>query len=199
MLMTEEKKMIYKIDPIRKKEPGEIGIRVRLEAYDPCPIHAPTPCDCPKKCVGVVEKGDICLKQLAQLFQINLLNTGGATVTDTSNAGHVVSANTAVTAVQIVAGTDSTSPAYNDYHLIAAVDSPVTGTVGAVSGSGTTTLFHITGSVTAGSSRTYKEVGLQITVNSNIYMLCRDVFNGTTGLAVASSGTLAVDYLISFS
>jgi len=193
--MSNEKKMAYEIHPQRKKEPGEMSVRLRVEAYDPCPIHAPSPCDCPKRCTGVVEKGDICLKQLLQVMQLNIFATNN-TIRDTSNTTHAETANTASSAVKIAAGTGVTSPAWDDYHLVGQADTPGTATIGAVSGSGTTSTFNITATITAGASRAYSEVGLTVVINGSIYMLCRDTF---TPLNVASSGTLSVTYQISAS
>lgn len=189
-----EKKMIYEIHPKRKKEKGEIGVRVRVEAYDPCPIHAPTPCDCPKKCVGVVEKGDICLKQLAQVMQLNLFATGN-TIKDTSGSTHVETSNSASSTIKIAAGTGITSPAWDDFKLAGPADTPGTAIIGAISGGGTNSTFNITGSVVAGASRAYSEIGLQVVINGHTYMVFRDTF---TPLNVASSGQINVVYDIFF-
>lgn len=193
--MSNEKKMVYEIHPIKEKEPGEMSVRVRVEAYDPCLIHAPNPCDCPKKCVGVVEKGDICLKQLLQVLQLNILATNN-TIKDTSGSTHAETANTASGTIKVAAGTGVTSPAWDDFKLVGPADTPGTATIGAISGSGTTSTFSITGSVTASSSRAYTEVGLQVVINSHTYMLLRDTF---TTLNVASSGNINITYQISAS
>ena len=175
----------------KPKEPGTASIRVRLEAYDPCPHHAPAPCKCPKRCV------DIMLLQFAQIVQLNILDTA-VSIKDTSGSSHSETANTSSSTIDIHAGTGATAAAYNDHALQTETETVLgtsgTVTVGSATGSGTTSSFTVSGTVTAGASRAYSDVGLSVTINSHVYLLCHDVF---TALSVSNGGTLAITYTLS--
>ena len=176
-------------------KPGRMKIHVRVEAFEPCPIHASKPCDCPKKSIGVREKDDLSTQQLAQLVQLNILNTNN-TIKDTSNTTHSETANTAASSPTILAGTGTTAAAVTDYTLQTQTET-VAATIGSISGwSGTSGTFTVTGTITAGANRAYAEVGLRVTVNTHLYLICHDVFSA---LNVSNGGTLAVTYTFTFS
>ncbi len=69
-------------------------------------------------------------------------------------------------------------------------------TINAWSGTGSSGTFTVTATITAGADRAYAEVGLRVTVNAHLYLICRDVFSV---LNVSNTGTLAVTYTFNFS
>lgn len=132
---------------------------------------------------------DPTLKQFAQLIRLNIL-ANAETIKDTSAASNAESINTASATPTIVAGTDGTAPTFADYTLNAQTET-VAATIGAISSN----TFTVSGVITAGASRAYQEVGLRVTVNGHLYLLCRDTFST---INVASSGTLTVTYTFTF-
>lgn len=89
------------------------------------------------------------------------------------------------------AGTNATAAAVTDFKLGTETETAAA-TVNANPTTGTTSgTFTITYTVTAGADRAYTEVGVTITNNTNLYLLCHDVF---TALNVSNTGTLAVTY-----
>src|SRR5258705_10199719 len=98
---------------VQEEPRGRVKVGVKIEAFEPCPIHAPEPCDCPKVKTGEVCQDDITCKGLAQLIQLNILATG-ETIKDTSNANNVMTANGASSAPLICAGTTGTAAAFTD-------------------------------------------------------------------------------------
>ena len=89
------------------------------------------------------------------------------------------------------AGTSGTAAAVTDTALGAQTET-ASATVNANPTTGTTSgTFTVTFTITAGADRAYQEVGLGITNNSNLYLLCHDVFST---LNVSNTGTLAVTY-----
>lgn len=166
--------------------PGsQMKVKVRLEAW------SPPDKDGVRHLEGVREKKkDLATKQFAMLIQLNILNTG-ETIRDTSNATHAESANTACTVPTISAGTSGTAAAFADFAL-----GTETETVGAAVNSISGSAFTVTGTVTAGANRAYQEVGLKVTCNTHIYLICHDTFST---LNVSNGGTLAVTYTITFS
>jgi hypothetical protein len=136
------------------------------------------------------------LKQFAQFVQANILNSA-QTVTDTSNTARSVSANSASTAINIVAGTSTTAATFTDFKLgtqQGGSSGSQAATVNAISGQSFTVTATITN--TSGGSVNYAEVGIQNTAATFTFQLCHDVF---TAVTVSNNGTLAVTYTISFS
>lgn len=143
---------------------------------------------------GVIERDALATKQFAQLAQLNLL-ASAQTIKDTGGASNSETANTAASAPTIAAGTSGTSATVTDFALGAETETQ-SATINAYSGSGSSGSFTITGTITAGSARAYQEVGLKITVNTHVYLICHDTFST---LNVSSGGTLAVTYTLSWS
>jgi len=154
--------------------------------------------------VGIDEAPDISVKALAQLIQTNILNTS-QTVTDVTNAARSISANSASTAIYVVAGLTGTAAAFADYALgdgTAHTDYKSnssyaqSGTVNAISG----TTFTITATITnvSGGNLLYKEVGFSCTSATFQFLLAHDQVNGGTGYTVSNNGTLAVTYTLTF-
>ena len=89
------------------------------------------------------------------------------------------------------AGTTNTAAAVTDTALGAQTET-ASATVNANPTTGTTSgTFTVTFTITATADRAYVEVGLGITNNTNLYLLCHDIFSV---LNVANTGTLAVTY-----
>lgn len=177
---------------------GKIGgmkIKVRLEAFEPCPLHAPTPCDCPKVSIGVREKEhDLATTQFAKLVQALILNST-QTITDITSTGRSIANASATTTPTIAAGTTGTAATVADVALGASTET-VAATVNATSGAGSTCTFTVTGTITAGADRAYTEVGLTVVNAAHTFLICRDTFSV---LNVSNTGTLAVTYSLSFS
>lgn len=174
---------------------GGIDIRLEVEAFAPCPHHAPLACSCPKASLGRrCKDGDLATKQFAQLVQALLLNST-QTITDTASATHSVANASATTLPTILAGTTSTAATVTDVALGTQTET-VSATVNAYSGSGSSGSFTVTGTITATADRAYAEVGLRVTNGGNTYLICRDTFST---LNVSNTGTLAVTYTLTWS
>jgi hypothetical protein len=148
------------------------------------------------KLIGVHCKDDLTTKQLAQLIMLGVL-ASNQTIKDTSNTTHneTTSATTG-SSPAINAGTGSTAAAFTDYNL-QSQSASTSGTEAATVGSISSNTFTVTATITngSGSTITYAEVGIQVTVNSHVYLITHDVFSG---LAVSNGGTLAVTYTFTF-
>jgi hypothetical protein len=126
------------------------------------------------------------------------------TVKDTSAATHTVAAGFTASAPTICTGTGSTTPAVGDYVIQTPVtDTPAgTGKIAATVGTyvpGTTTgAFPITGTITNGSAAdiTYKEIGIEVTIATFVYLVLHDLVNGVTGYLVSIGGSMACTYTI---
>lgn len=168
------------------KKPGyQGGVRVglRIEARD-----------ADGKLIGIVERDALATQQFAQLIQLNILDTAES-IKDTGGTSHSESVNTAATAPTIDAGTTGTAATVTDNALGTETET-VAATINAYSGSGSSGSFTVTGTITAGANRAYQEVGLKVTVNTHVYLICHDTFST---LNVSSGGTLAVTYTITLS
>ncbi len=201
------------------QEGGIQGLKLtcRIVARDPCPTHRYTHWD-GKNVLGETDLnggcrggfigesfGNCSCKAYAQLIQANLHATA-ETIADVGNSARSISANSASTAVYVVAGTTAANPAaFTDYALGDGVthtdykstgNYANTGTVNAISG----TAYTITSTITngSGSSITYKECGLATTVATWQFLHAHDQVNGTTGYTVSASGTLQVTYTSTF-
>jgi creatinine amidohydrolase/Fe(II)-dependent formamide hydrolase-like protein len=141
---------------------------------------------------------DLTTKQLAQLIMANILDTapGSSAMTDTSGSTHTVTVNSAATLPLIAAGTSGTTATVADHALGTQTETVTAVTSTTFTGSGSSGTVMVTGTITAGSARAYQEVGIEVTVGSNIYLLTHDTF---TTLNVSSGGTLAVTYMFTFS
>lgn len=180
----------------QQAEHGNIKIKVKIEAFEPCPIHGPLhePCDCPKVSAGVREQGDLGTAQLAEFIQALILATT-ETITDTGGTGRSIANATATSAVTIAAGTGTNAATVTDTNMQTQTET-VSGTVNAYSGSGSSGSFTVTGTITAGANRAYAEVGLIITCSTHTFLLCHDSFSV---LNVSNGGTLAVTYTFTIS
>lgn len=144
--------------------------------------------------VGLIQRDALATQQFAQLVQLNILDTA-ETIKDTGGTTHSEAVNTAATAPTISAGTTGTAATVTDNALGAETET-VAATINAYSGSGSSGSFTVTGTITATAARAYQEVGLKVTVNSHVYLICHDTFST---LNVSSGGTLAVSYTLTFS
>jgi hypothetical protein len=125
-------------------------------------------------------------------------------VKDTSAASHNVAAGFTASAPTICTGTGSTTPDVDDFVIETPVtDTPagtgkIAATINAYSGGTTTGSFTITGTITNGSAAdiTYKEIGMEVTIATYVYLVLHDLVNGATGYLVSVSGTLACTYTI---
>ncbi len=139
--------------------------------------------------------------QLSQLICAQLLlSTQTTVVKDTGNTARTVSANSTITAVNVVAGTGGTTAAVTDYVLGAPVANQQgnqTATVSAVNTS--TDVFTVTANMAAPSSGTtvYKEVGVQIVTGGFTFQAARDYNAG--GWSVDTVHYLAVTYTVTIS
>jgi hypothetical protein len=117
---------------------------------------------------------------------------------DITGTNRSITANTAVTAVNVVAGTGTTSPLWSDYALQTPVSGgagSATAIIGAYSGSGSSGSFTISGNMSSPNSTTvYHEVGIYLTLSGYQFMIAHDV--SATGWSVDTSHYLAVTYTI---
>jgi hypothetical protein len=150
---------------------------------------------------------DLGTLQLAQIMCANMLNSGfgSAAIYDTSGTQRAFSANTAITGVNVVAGTGSgaestghaTAAAVTDYALGAIVSGgqgTQAATIAPPSGwSGSSGTFTITANMNApGSNMIYYEVGIYITTASYTFMIAHNV--NTSGWSVSTTQYLAVTF-----
>jgi hypothetical protein len=146
--------------------------------------------------IGVREgPTNLCTNQFAAFVQYFILgNTSLNTNPKRLSDGAATAISGANTACLGLVGTGATAAAVTDYKLQTPTGDTISvaTTVGSNPTTGTTSgTFTVTFTATAGSARAYAEVGLQITNNSNAYLVCHDVFSV---LNVSSSGTLACTY-----
>jgi len=185
------------------------GLKVKIIARNPCPTHR-IPDDCPESIVGITEHElDPSCAAVEALFQQNVLAGvagGSINITDVSNTPRSVAPNSAASALYVVAGLSSTTPAFSDYALgdgLANTDYKSDGdyakaaTLAAAVGAS----FTVQGTIANGSGSiiTYKEIGLAITVGGHQFFLGHDLTNGTTGFPVSPAGNMVVIYTGTFS
>jgi len=130
--------------------------------------------------------------------------TTGTPVNTTANTAEDITANSAVSAVTIMAGSGTSAPnAATDY----VIQSALPGTDGSVAASCTAAFTSSTASLTAFqltctmtnaqvTPETYGNIGIYITAGGHTYMLAHDQTNGATGYPVSPSGTVVVTYTI---
>lgn len=173
---------------------GAMRVKLEVEGFEPCLLHAPESCDCPKVSVGkYCNDGDLTTQQFAQFVLANIFATTQTPVKDTSNTSRNIPANTAASAVTIVSGTNTTAATVTDVVMGTAAETVAAAMSAYTSTSSTGGTFTITGTVTATTARAYTEVGIDITAATFTFLLCHDTFSV---LNVSSSGTLAVTYTI---
>lgn len=219
---------------------GGLHVGLDIKVYDPCPIHQTPDkfrtkilvtrrkswpffsirsqrivpqCACPKKLVAhSYNEHDMSLKQFCAILMPNIFNTALVInqAYDTSGSSHTISANSATSALQIVAGSGTTAPnASTDVAIqtqLAGADGAVTPThVGTASADGTlnstgasSTTFLVVGTMTNSTlgNETWGNIGLYITIGGNVYMLAHDQTNGATGYPVSAGGSVAVTYTV---
>ena len=146
-----------------------------------------------------VKENDVGDVQLTQMMCANLFDTTQTTVVkDTGGTARTVSANTAITGVNIVAGTGGTTAAVTDYQLGAIVSSPAgAGTQAATVGTVNTTtgVVLLTANMNGPSSTTtYKEIAIYVTTASYTFQVARDYYS--SGWPVSTTQYLAVTYTI---
>jgi hypothetical protein len=151
--------------------------------------------------------GDLGTLQAAQIMCANMLDTAQTSaVKDITGTARTVSANSAVSAVNVVAGTgsggestgSSTAASVTDYALgaiVSGTQGTQTATINSPSGwsSGTSGTFTITANMAAPSSATtYYEVGIEITIGSYTFLIAHNV--NTSGWSVSTTQYLAVTF-----
>lgn len=169
------------------------GIKIKLE------VEARNP---DSTLIGTFEKEyDLAARAFAWGIQLNLLNTNEV-MQDTSGNPNAETANTAISAVKLHAGSGVTAPAFTDFQIESSLINVgttafVAPTIHAISGSG----FQVTGvfTNTSGGTLTYGNVGIEITLNGHFYLLTHDQVNSLSGFIVSNLGTVQIVYTITFS
>jgi hypothetical protein len=143
----------------------------------------------------VTEFEDPATVQFSDLVCANMLNTTETTcVKDTGGTSRTVSANSATSTVQVVAGTDTTAAAVTDYKLNAQSgggQGAQTATANTVNTS--TGVFTVTANMAAPASTiVYGEIGIYLTCATYVFCICRGTAGGTW--SVDTSHYLAVTY-----
>lgn len=138
---------------------------------------------------------DLGTKQFAQFVQNNILDTAES-VTDTGGTSRSLSANSATSSVNIVAGIGTSAANFTDHALTtptAGSSGTIAGTVNAISSN----TFTVTGTITntSGSTINYAEVGITVVSATYTFLLTHDVFSA---LGVSNNGTLAITYTATF-
>jgi hypothetical protein len=192
---------------------GGLHFGVRIVVRDPCPEHGFVHTDtdtCQKGFVADNYKEyDMGLANFSGFIIANIFDTAtagsGVQMTDTSNATHVVSANTATGTIDLGAGSGTTAPTFIDYNIqtqLASTSGLIAATVSNVITNNTTNgTFTITGTFTnsTGSNATYGNIGILVTAGGNVYLVAHDQTNGATGYVVSPLGTVAVTYTVTVS
>lgn len=139
--------------------------------------------------------------QLSQLLCANILGATQTTVVkDTGNTARTVSANSATSIIQMVAGTAGTTAAVTDYALTTQSSSTQGAQTATVSAVNTTTdVFTVTANMAAPGSGTivYKEVGIYLTCATFVFCIARDYYSA--GWSVDTTHYLVVTYTVTIS
>jgi len=186
---------------------GGSTVTLDVKVYAPCKKHVGKStqfCGCKPQITAQGHKEhDLKTSQYAKLEMAGVF-ASSQTVTDTSSAGHTVAAGFTASAPKICTGTGSTTPDVDDVTIqIPVTDSPagtgkIAATVGTYTGGTTTGAFTITGTITNGSAAdiTYKEIGMEVTIATYVYLVLHDLVNGATGYLVSVGGTMSCTYTI---
>lgn len=192
---------------------GGLKIGLKVVAHNPCPEHgfAHTETDaCQKGYIGTtIKERDMGLYAFAAALIANAFGTSNtaSSVPDITDTSRSFAANDAITAVKIVAGSGTTTPAFGDYAVesqLATTSGSITATVNVTITNNTTNgTFTITGTFTnsTGSNATYGNIGIYAveTNGPHTFMYAHDLTNGSSGYVVSPSGTVAVSYVITIS
>ncbi len=145
------------------------------------------------------DAADLMTQQWAQFAYTQVFGTSGSIITITGATVSVPVWST-LTALTICAGTGTNAAQVSDTKmqtLSGTLAGTCPGTLSAFppTQSGTSGSFTVTGTITntSGSSITYSEIGLQMTLGANSYLLTHDVF---TGVVVSYTGTLSISYTV---
>jgi hypothetical protein len=188
---------------------GRSHITLDVKVYAPCKKHVGKStqfCGCKPQITAIGHKEhDLKTSQYARLEMAGVFaSTQTSAVKDVDGDLKTVAAGFTASAPTICTGTGSTTPDVDDY----AIETPVTdtpagtgkiaATVGSYSGGTTTGAFTITGTITNGSAAdiTYKEIGVEVTIATFVYLVLHDLVNGATGYLVSIGGTMACTYTI---
>lgn len=208
---------------------GTLRAKLEITVYEPCPkckhwawrsVSTRFPsikfpryvplstqfCGCPPVISGhSVNERDLETSQLMQLIALNVFGvTSLNPIKDTGGTNRSPSANSAASALTIVAGTSTTTPTVADN----ALGAPVSGssgyttsvTVALVGETGASGSISLTGTITnaTGSNINYGEVGITVTVATFVFLLLHDLAQTSAPYyyQVSPNGTLAVNYTL---
>jgi len=190
---------------------GGLRIGLKVVARNPCPdhgfVHTETD-SCQKGYLGTtIKEHDMGLYAFAATLIANAFatNNTATSVPDITNTNRSFNANSAVSAILIVAGSGVTTPTFGDYQIqtqIASSSGSISATVNPTITNNTTNgTFTITGTFTnsTGSNATYGNIGIYATANTFSFMFAHDLTNGATGYVVSPAGTVAVTYTVTIS
>lgn len=190
---------------------GGLRIAVEVVARNPCPDHGKVHAAndfCQKGLVGrTLDEHDMGLYAFAAALIANVFDTANTatSVPDTGDTSRSWAANSATSALQLVAGSGVTAPSFGDYQVQTQL-ATTSGTAAAVVGTtitnnGTNGTFTITGTFTngTGSNATYGNIGIYLTANAFVFMVAHDQTNGGSGYVVSATGTVAVTYTVTVS
>jgi len=174
---------------------------LNVRAYEPCHNRdhwgIPGGCACDKTLIGMREgPANLLVNNFAKLVQVGLFGQA-TTINDTANTPRSMTITVlggGITSKVGWAGTGATAATVADVAMQTPTESAAL-TVNAVSGAGATGTYTVTYTVTAGSARSYVEVGMIVTTTTNAwpFLISHDSFSA---LSVSTSGTLAVTYSI---
>ena len=195
---------------------GGLHIGVKIVARNPCPEHGIVHMEsdaCQKGFVGENYKEyDMGLRGFSAMLIANVFKTATtADIKDTSNVSQTITANSAVTTCQLVAGAGVTAPVFSNYDVQSTGiagdptfdgNSPITATVNnTITDNSSNGTFTITGTFTNNyaGNETYGNIGIYITNSVSTFMMAHDQTNGGSGYVVSHLGTVAVTYTITVS
>jgi len=183
-------------------EPSDSTIKLKVVSYAPCKneSHWGSSCNCEKEVLETREdyRTNLCTAGWAGFVQANILNTAAnPNIKDTGGTSRSLSANTAVSALTLIAGTGTAAASVADNALTTATagasGNTTSLTISTATETGTSGSFTIVGTITntSGGNINYAEVGLTITAATFVFLITHDVF---TALTVSNNGTLQVTY-----
>ena len=182
-------------------DPNHFRINLNVKAYAPCKdqSHWGRDCNCEKELLGERDgPSNLCTAAWAGFVQANILNTAAnPNIKDTGGTSRSLSANTAVSALTLVAGTGTAAASVADNALTTATagasGNTTSLTISTATETGTSGSFTIVGTITntSGGNINYAEVGLTITAATFVFLITHDIF---TALTVSNNGTLQLTY-----